>query len=295
MTESVSPKLKIKLPGGQTYEDVLRIVENNKLHTVCQSARCPNMSTCWGEHTATFMILGNVCTRSCRFCAVQHGHPPELDLGEPERVAEAVNDLECDYAVITSVNRDELPDGGATIFAETVRCIRALRPQCLVELLIPDFCGDKASLDMVLESKPNVLNHNVETIPRLYRPIQPWSNWETSLEVLRHASEQGFITKSGIIVGLGETQEEMFEAIQEMRKTGCSILTIGQYLRPSQRNAKVERIVSEDEFKEYEEFALSLNYAAVLSGPLVRSSYRAKWAYETTMKQDTTLTASGVS
>ncbi len=280
MPSTLSADIKVKLPGGRDYEDVLQIVETNQLHTVCQSARCPNMSTCWGERTATFMILGNVCTRSCRFCAVQHGKPPELDLAEPERVAEAIDTLQCNYAVITSVNRDELSDGGAFIFAETTRCIRSIRPNCLVELLVPDFCGDLRALDVVLDAKPDVLNHNVETVPRLFHSIQPWSKWDVSLNVLRHARERGFITKSGIIVGLGETKEEMYQAIREIRETGCAILTIGQYLKPTPRNAKVERMVSNEEFQEYESFALELGFAAVLSGPLVRSSYRAKWAYE---------------
>ncbi|RJP22646.1 MAG: lipoyl synthase [Candidatus Omnitrophota bacterium] len=287
MPTTLSPKIRVKLAGGKNYHDVLQIVETNTLHTVCQSARCPNLSTCWGERTATFMILGNVCTRSCRFCAVQHGKPPELDLAEPERVAEAVDSLQCDYAVITSVNRDELADGGAFIFAETVRCIRALRPPCRIELLIPDFCGDQNALDIVLNAEPNVLNHNVETVPRLYPTIQPWSKWEMSLHVLRHAAERGFIAKSGIIVGLGETKEEMFEAIREVRQTGCSILTIGQYLQPTPRNEQVQRMVSEEEFAEYEACACELGFAAVLSGALVRSSFRAKWAYEIAIKRNT--------
>lgn len=278
-------KPRIKMPGGKDYLDVLHIVESKELHTVCQSARCPNMSECWGERTATFMLLGNICTRSCRFCAVQHGKPTELDVSEPDRVAEAAHELKLNYAVITSVNRDELPDGGAFIFAETVRCIRAIRPSCLVELLVPDFCGNLDSLDVVLQAKPHVLNHNVETVPRLYRTIQPWSNWDHSLSVLRRASERGFIVKCGIIVGLGETKEEMYDAIRQVRETGCLILTVGQYLSPTPRNAKVDRIVSKEEFKEYEEYALGLGFAAALSGPLVRSSYRAKWAYECALKQ----------
>lgn len=284
-------KPRIKLPGGRDYHDVLRIVETKELHTVCQSARCPNLSECWRERTATFMLLGNICTRSCRFCAVQHGKPQELDIAEPERVAEAVNDLKLDYAVITSVNRDELPDGGAFIFAETVRCIHAIRPSCLVELLVPDFCGNLESLDVVLRAKPDVLNHNVETVPRLYRTIQPWSNWDDSLAILRHAGEQGFVVKCGIIAGLGETNEELFDAIRQVRETGCRILTVGQYLSPTPRHAKVERAVSNEEFKQYEEFALELGFAAALCGPLVRSSYRAKWAYECALQKMNQTTA----
>jgi len=284
MPTVLSPDIKITLPGGDAYRDVLRVVDDHRLHTVCQSARCPNMAACWGERTATFMILGNICTRACRFCSVQHGKPPELDLAEPDRVAEAVRDLQLDYAVITSVNRDELPDGGASLFAETVRCIRALRSACRIELLIPDFCGAREALDVVLRSRPDVLNHNVETVPRLYRSIQPWSSWETSLEVLRRSSEQGFVTKSGIIVGLGETREEVLVAIRAVQETGCSILTIGQYLSPTPRHAPMHRVVSQNEFLEYEIFARNLGFAAVLSGALVRSSYRAKWAYEAACK-----------
>ncbi|MFB3785231.1 MAG: lipoyl synthase [bacterium] len=280
MPTTLAPDIRITLPGGKNYGDVLRVVDTRGLHTVCQSARCPNMAQCWNERTATFMLLGNVCTRACRFCAVQHGKPRELDLAEPDRVAEAAHDLQLGYAVITSVNRDDLPDGGASIFAETVRCIRALRPECLIELLVPDFCGDLNALDIVLRAKPDVLNHNVETVPRLYRTIQPWSKWDDSLAVLRHAAGRGFVAKSGIIAGLGETREEMFEAIRAVRETGCAILTVGQYLAPSPRHAPVRRVVSREEFKEYEEFALDQGFAAVLSGPLVRSSYRAKWAYE---------------
>jgi lipoic acid synthetase len=283
MPTALSSDIKIKLPGGRNYQDVLNIVESRDLHTVCQSARCPNLSECWGDRTATFMILGNVCTRACRFCAVQHGRPQHYDIAEPERVAEAVFELKLDYAVITSVNRDELSDGGAFIFAETTRCIRAIRPNCLIELLIPDFCGNPDALDIVLRARPDVLNHNVETVPRLYRTIQPWSKWEVSLQVLRHAHEQGAITKSGIIVGLGETKEEMFDAITQVANTGCDILTIGQYLAPTARHARVDRVVSREEFKEYEDFAYTQGFAAVLASPLVRSSYRAKWAYQMAM------------
>ena len=281
-----SPKIRVRLPSGEAYRDVLRVVETHRLHTVCQSARCPNMGECWGERTATFMILGNVCTRSCRFCAVQHGKPPELDLAEPERVAEAVRDLKLDYAVITSVNRDELTDGGAFLFAETVRCTRRLNPACLLELLIPDFCGDRSAVDKVLDARPDVLNHNVETVPSLYPTIQPWSDWNVSLAVLRQAKERGFVAKSGIIVGLGETRDELFDAIRRVRDTGCDILTIGQYLRPTRRNAPVQRVVPEEEFMEFEQYGKQLGFAAVLSGPLVRSSYRARWAYQCARQQN---------
>jgi len=281
MPSTLIPKIKVKLPGGKDYKDVLHVVETNGLHTVCQSARCPNMGQCWGERTATFMLLGNVCTRSCRFCAVQFGKPTGLDLAEPERVADAVHAMKLDYAVVTSVNRDDLPDGGASIFAETVRCIRALQPSCLIELLTPDFCGDLSALDIVLDARPDVLNHNMETVPGLFKTVQPWSSWKTSLAVLRHAKDRGFITKSGLIVGLGESRQEMLDAIRELKEeTNCDILTVGQYLAPTKRHIRVQRMVEESEFNAFEEHAMQLGYAACLSGPLVRSSYKAKWAYQ---------------
>lgn len=286
-----TPLVKITLPGGQQYQDVLQVVEEKQLHTVCQSARCPNMGECWGERTATFMLLGNICTRACRFCAVQHGRPPELDRDEPRRVAQAIYDLGTEYAVITSVNRDELPDGGAWIFAETIRLAREMEPGTLIEVLIPDFCGKWDALDAVLDAEPNVLNHNVETVPRLYRTIQPWSNWDLSLEVVRRSHQRGAVTKSGIIAGLGETKDEMLDAIRQVREAGCDILTVGQYFRPSKKHAAVDRIVSKEEFKEYEDYGRSLGFSAVLSGPLVRSSYRAKWAYEQAMQSKKALTA----
>ncbi len=278
-----TPFVQITLPGGEQYEDVLQTVEDQGLHTVCQSARCPNMGECWGDRTATFMLLGNVCTRACRFCAVQHGKPPELDLDEPKRVAQAIYDLGTEYAVITSVNRDELPDGGASIFAETIRRTLEMEPGTLIEVLIPDFCGNGESLDTVLDAGPNVLNHNVECVPRLYRTIQPWSKWGLSLEVIHRAKQRGAITKSGIIAGLGETKDEMIGAIRQVREAGCDILTVGQYFRPTKKHAAVDRVVSQDEFQEYEDYGKSLGFSAVLSGPLVRSSYRAKWAYEQAM------------
>lgn len=285
---------KIKLPGGQDYKDVLRIVEASHLHTVCQSARCPNMGQCWGERTATFMLLGNICTRACRFCAVQSGIPSELDLGEPERVAEAVVEMALEYAVITSVNRDDLPDGGAIIFAETVRCIRAVRPECLIELLTPDFCGDLSALDTVLDARPDVFNHNLETVPRLFPTIQPKNKWNDSIHILQHAKERGFVTKTGLIVGLGESKEEMLEAIRVIREEAHSdILTIGQYLSPTRRHAKVQRMVTAEEFKEYEDFATKLGFSACLSGPLVRSSYRAKWAFQAAGEKNPQLSKEG--
>lgn len=280
MPVAATPNVRIRLPGGPDYDDVRQTVQTHGLHTVCQSARCPNIGECWGERTATFMLLGNVCTRSCRFCAVQHGRPGAIDEAEPGRVADAIAKLDIAYAVITSVNRDDAPDGGAHIFAETIRLARERCPQLLIEVLIPDFCGDADSLQIVLDARPDVLNHNVETVPRLYRSIQPWSNWDDSLQVLSRAHKQGFVVKSGIIAGLGESNDEMLDAIRAMRETGCDILTVGQYMRPSKRHADVDRVVTNEEFKAYEDYGKQLGFAAVMSGPLVRSSYRAKWAYE---------------
>ena len=278
------PKPRVRLSAGPEYGDVAQTVAQQELHTVCRSARCPNVGECWSERTATFMLLGNICTRACRFCAVKSGRPEALDLDEPRRVTDAICHLETDYAVITSVNRDELDDGGAGIFAETTRLIQQRRPACLVELLVPDFCGHVDALDTVLDAGPQVLNHNVETVPRLYSSIQPWSDWRISLDVIRHAHQRGFVTKSGIIVGLGETHQEVLEAIEEVRLAGCDILTVGQYLQPTPKHAPIDRMVSDEEFQSYREQAERLGFAAVLSGPLVRSSYRAKWAYESAMK-----------
>ncbi len=283
LPRSLKPKVRLSPGGG--YADVLKTVEREDLHTVCKSAHCPNVGECWGERTATFMLLGNICTRACRFCAVQSGRPKELDRKEPERVASAVCKLAIDYAVITSVNRDELEDGGACIFAETVERIRDGSPNTLVELLVPDFCGDLPSLDIVLDAKPNVLNHNVETVARLYPTIQPWSDWDTSLAVLHHAHERGFVTKSGIIVGLGETNDEIYDAIRQVRDAGTDILTIGQYLQPTPNHAPILRMVSQEEFDAFRDYGLEIGFAAVMSGPLVRSSYRAKSAYYAAMEK----------
>ncbi len=272
-------KPRVRLKAGQGFLDVRQTVQAQGLHTVCQSAHCPNVGECWAEHTATFMILGNVCTRACRFCAVKSGKPTELDRDEPRRVAEAVRSLAVDYAVITSVNRDELEDSGAGIWAETVRQIRLLSPDTLLELLVPDFCGKHTDLDTVLETQPEVLNHNVETVPRLYATIQPWSDWHVSLDVLRHAHERGFVTKSGIMVGLGESNEELLQAMEEIHEAGVDILTIGQYLQPSPKHAPMVRGESEERFDTFRAHGEKLGFRVVLSAPLVRSSYRAKWAY----------------
>ncbi|NOY77302.1 MAG: lipoyl synthase [Calditrichaeota bacterium] len=267
--------LKVRLPHGETFHEVKAIVDTHHLHTVCESARCPNMAECWGRRTATFMILGDICTRSCRFCAVKTGRPTELDELEPFRVAEAVKQLKLRHAVITSVNRDELKDGGAGIFAETIRQIRKKSPGCRVEVLIPDFQGDADSLKLVIDARPTILNHNVETVPRLYKDVRPQAKYERSLRVLEESRRQGLVTKSGIMVGLGETPEEVLDVMRDLRKIDCAILTIGQYLQPTKAHLPVDRFVHPDEFQMYREEGLKMGFRFVESGPLVRSSYHA--------------------
>jgi len=267
--------LKVRLPHGEAFHEVKTIVDMHHLHTVCESARCPNMAECWGRRTATFMILGDICTRSCRFCAVKTGRPTELDELEPFRVAEAVKQLNLRHAVITSVNRDELKDGGAGIFAETIRQIRKKSPGCRVEVLIPDFQGDYDSLKLVIDAHPNILNHNVETVPRLYKDVRPQAKYERSLWVLEESRRQGLVTKSGLMVGLGETPEEVLEVMRDLRKIDCTILTIGQYLQPTKAHLPVDRFVHPDEFRMYREEGLKMGFRFVESGPLVRSSYHA--------------------
>ena len=240
--------LKAKLPSGPEYHAVNELVETNKLHTVCKSAQCPNMGECWTRGTATLMILGNVCTRSCGFCAIQTGRPPELDLGEPARVADAVAKMGLKHAVINSVARDDLKDGGASVWAATIRAIRHRNPNTAVEVLIPDFKGNNEHLDIVLEAKPDILNHNVETVERLQRPVRKTANYQQSLNVLRHAKSRGFTTKSGIMLGLGETVEEIEACLRDMRKAQIDIVTIGQYLQPTPKHIPLERWVTPDEF-----------------------------------------------
>ena len=269
--------LRVKLPYGETFKQVSEIVEQFQLHTVCQSARCPNMGECWGAGTATFMILGNVCTRSCGFCAVITGRPPAtLDWDEPRRVAEAVRLMGIQHAVITSVNRDEREDGGAPIFADTIRRIRALCPGTTVEVLIPDFRGNWDALQMVLDERPDILNHNLETVPRLYRRVRPQANYQRSLELLKIAKEQGLRTKTGIMVGLGEQKEEVIELMKDCVAHGVDVLTIGQYLQPTKMHLPVEEFVHPDTFRWYKEQGEALGIEHVESGPLVRSSYHAE-------------------
>lgn len=269
--------LRVKLPYGETFRNVSDIIQTHQLHTVCQSARCPNMGECWTAGTATFMILGNVCTRSCGFCAVKTGRPePGLDYDEPRRVADAVRLMNLQHAVVTSVNRDERRDGGAPIFAETIRLIREVRPGTTVEVLIPDFRGIWDALQIVLDERPDILNHNVETVPRLYRRVRPQANYERSLEVLRIAKEQGLRTKSGIMVGLGETRDEVVALMDDFARTGVDVMTIGQYLQPTRMHLPVEEFVHPDVFQWYKEIGEQRGIEHVESGPLVRSSYHAE-------------------
>jgi lipoic acid synthetase len=270
--------LRVRLSGGPNYQDLKHIMRTQGLHTVCESARCPNMSECWERRTATFMILGNVCTRSCGFCAVPSGKPlgpPEED--EPERVAEAVERMDLQYVVVTSVNRDDLPDGGAAIFSRTIGEIRSRVPGCRVELLIPDFRGDGEALRTVMAAQPDVLNHNLETVPRLYRRVRKGALYERSLELLRRARDMapGVPTKTGMMLGLGETPEEVLQAMQEIAAQGTHILTLGQYLQPSPEHLPVERFVHPDEFAEFKRVGERMGFKHVEAGPLVRSSYHA--------------------
>ena len=267
--------LKVKIPSGVGYTETKQLVDQHKLHTVCEEARCPNIAECWARRSATFMILGDVCTRSCGFCAVKTGRPPYLDWDEPRRVAEAVAKLELRHCVISSVNRDELPDGGAQIFAMTIREIRRRLPHCTIEVLIPDFKGNEAALRTVLDAKPEILNHNVETIPRLYKRVRPQANYRQSLEVLARAKAYGAVTKSGFMLGLGETLDEAKTLLCDLYESRVDIATIGQYLQPTREHLPVERFVPPQEFAALKAFGLSLGFRHVESGPLVRSSYHA--------------------
>ena len=274
---SAKPKwLRAKLPGGPEYHAVNQLVEANKLHTVCQSAQCPNMGECWARGTATLMILGNICTRSCGFCAVQSGRPTELDLGEPARVADAVAKMGLKHAVITSVARDDLKDGGASVWAATVRAVRRRNPDTAIEVLIPDFKGNNSHVDIVLGAGPDILNHNIETVERLQRPVRKTARYERSLDVLRHAKMRGFVTKSGIMLGLGEKREEIATCLRDMRRAQIDIVTIGQYLRPTPQHLPLDRWVTPEEFEKWKQFGLEIGFGIVESAPLVRSSYHAE-------------------
>jgi lipoyl synthase len=267
--------LRAKIPGGAVYQETTQIVHEHKLHTVCESAQCPNLGECWSRKTATIMILGNICTRSCGFCAVQTGRPTELDRDEPRRVAEAIRLMGLKHAVITSVARDELLDGGAAIWAETIRAVRAETPQTAIEVLIPDFKGRWQDLETVLDAKPDILNHNVETVPRLHKKVRPQAKYERSLEMLRRAKAAGFVTKSGLMLGIGEEDDEIAATLRDMAADKLDILTLGQYLRPSAQHLPLYRWVTPEEFARWKRFGLDLGFRVVESGPLVRSSYHA--------------------
>ena len=267
--------LRAKLPAGPEYNEVRNIVDRNQLHTVCQSAQCPNMGECWSRGTATLMILGNICTRACSFCAVQTGKPTELDLAEPPRVAEAVAKMGLKHCVLTSVARDDLPDGGAKVWAATIRAVRRKNPNTAVEVLVPDFKGEFGNLDIVLEAKPNIFNHNLETVERLQRPIRKTASYQRSLDVLSYAKNAGFPIKSGIMLGLGEEEDEIRKALQDLASIHLDVLTLGQYLQPSAEYAPIKRWATPEEFANWKEEALELGIKVVESGPLVRSSYHA--------------------
>jgi lipoic acid synthetase len=270
------PWLKVKLPSGENYRFVRRVIDENRLHTVCESAHCPNMGECWGAGTATLMILGNICTRSCGFCAVLTGRPTELDWEEPERVARAVELMKLQHCVITSVNRDELKDGGAEIWARTIRAIKTRCPGTTIEVLLPDFKGNWDALYRVLEEKPDVVSHNMETVRRLYRQVRPQAKYERSLEFIRRTKQAGFRTKSGAMLGLGETHEEILELMQDLLENDCDVLTLGQYLQPTPAHLPVQRFVTPEEFAMYRQIGLQMGFDYVESGPLVRSSYHSE-------------------
>ena len=270
--------LKVKLPSGERYFRLKALMHAQRLNTVCEGARCPNIGECWGRGTATFLILGDVCTRACKFCAVKTGLPPEYDLDEPRRVADAIQKLELRYAVITSVDRDDLDDGGAFIFAETIRRTRVACPQIQLEVLIPDFQGSVDALRTVVEARPDVLGHNIETVPRLYPTARAGSRYRRSLDHLRNAKSFGIpmTTKSGLMLGLGENQEEVVAVLSDLREAGVDVVTLGQYLQPTRAHLPVERFYTPEEFDAFGDHAYSLGFRSVASGPLVRSSYHAE-------------------
>ena len=267
--------LKVKLPTGDNYLDVRNLMRNQNLNTVCEEARCPNIAECWNARSATFMILGDTCTRSCGFCNIKVGIPNELDLDEPRRVAESVKELNLRHVVITSVNRDELKDGGASIFAETIRLIREEMPETTIEILIPDFRGVIEAFNIIMRNPPDILNHNLETIPRLYHAVRPQAKYERSLKLIRWFKDRYLKTKSGIMVGIGEKPDEVLNLMHDLVENGCDILTIGQYLQPTKNHLPVDRFVTPDEFNMYKEEGLKMGFKIVESSPLVRSSYHA--------------------
>lgn len=269
--------LKVKAPGGQNYLELRQIIRTERLNTVCEEARCPNIGECWDRKTATFMVLGDTCTRACSYCAVNTGVPTTLDLQEPVRLAETVERLNLRYAVITSVDRDDLPDGGAFIFAQCIRQIRKRLPECKVEVLIPDFQGDEDALSTVMDARPDTLNHNIETARRIFKRVRPKGSYDMSLALLENAKrlDADAVTKSGMMVGLGESWDEVLDTMRDLREVDCDLLTIGQYLRPSDRHAPLARWYTPDEFGELRREGEALGFRHVAAGPLVRSSYHA--------------------
>ncbi|NLR79979.1 lipoyl synthase [Chitinophaga eiseniae] len=268
--------LRVKLPIGETYKQVRNLVDTHKLHTICESGNCPNMGECWGAGTATFMILGNICTRSCGFCAVATGRPEPADFDEPQRVAEAIYLMKVKHAVITSVDRDELKDGGSIIWANTINAVRTLNPQTTMETLIPDFRGQWENLQRIIDAAPEIVSHNLETVERLTKQVRIQAKYHRSLEVIRRLKEGGMRTKSGIMLGLGETKEEVVQAMQDLYDNGCDVVTLGQYLQPTPKHLPVVRFVHPDEFAELREIGYNMGLDYVESGPLVRSSYHAE-------------------
>lgn len=267
--------LKLKPLDSTILTKMRKLTRGLKLHTICESARCPNRTECFAQGTATFMILGDICTRNCTFCAVKHGKPEAPDPEEPEHIVSAVKKLGLRYVVITSVTRDDLPDGGASQFAQIIKALRAYDSNILVEVLVPDFRGSLPAWQIVIDASPDVLNHNVETVPRLYLEVRPGANYQRSLELLRRAKLNGLLTKSGLMLGLGERENEVIEVMEDLREAGCDSITLGQYLRPSLKHHEVVRYVTPAEFAQYEVIARKMGFLGVASGPLVRSSFNA--------------------
>lgn len=268
--------LRVKLPIGESYKQVRNLVDTHKLHTICESGNCPNMGECWGEGTATFMILGNTCTRSCGFCAVATGRPDPVDWDEPQRVAEAIYLMKVKHAVLTSVDRDELKDGGSIIWYNTIKAVKSLNSNTTLETLIPDFKGQKENIQRIIDAAPEVVSHNIETVERLTRQVRIQAKYWRSMEVIRTLKEGGMRTKSGIMLGLGETREEVIQTLKDLQQAGCDVVTIGQYLQPTRKHLPVHRFVHPDEFAEYRNIGYELGLDYVESGPLVRSSYHSE-------------------
>jgi lipoic acid synthetase len=268
--------LRVKLPTGENYRHVRSLVDQHKLHTICQSGNCPNMGECWGAGTATFMILGNICTRSCGFCSVATGRPMTVDTAEPEKVAESIRLMKVKHAVITSVDRDDLPDGGSNIWAATIHAVRRISPGTTMETLIPDFAGKWDNLQRVIDAAPEIVSHNLETVRRLTKQVRIQAKYDRSLEVLLRLKKGGMRTKSGVMLGLGESKSEVIETMEDLRSVGTDVLTLGQYLQPTKNHLPVVEFITPEQFKEYKELGLQMGYRYVESGPLVRSSYHAE-------------------